>query len=94
MAVVIDGLSFIGNFAAISPASPGRRLAALAALPAMPGYFAAAFLGIGHAPDAFPTRGYVAPYANSPISVADTSQMRQHGATMLAALGNIAEGFA
>ena len=61
-ASVITGLSVIGNFAAISVDSPGRRLAVVAALPAVPGQIAAAFLGIGHGAHGFASHRDVEPY--------------------------------
>lgn len=61
-AVLIAGLSVIGCFAAIGFPTPGRRLAGLACVPAIPGQLVAAFLGIGHGPDGFPTQEDVAPY--------------------------------
>jgi hypothetical protein len=58
----ITGLSAIGSLAAIGPASAGRRLAAAAALPAIPGQIAAAFLGLGHGAHGFPSHRDVEPY--------------------------------
>ena len=58
----ITALSVAGNLAAIGPASTARRLAAAAALPAIPGQIAAAFLGLGHGAHGFPSHRDVEPY--------------------------------
>lgn len=60
---VITIVSVIGNFAAIGFPTAGRRLAMVAAIPSIPGDLVAAFLGIGHGPDGFPTQEDMAPYA-------------------------------
>ena len=60
---VITALSIIGNIATVGFATTGRRLAMLAALPSIPGDLLAAFLGIGHGPDGFPTQEEMVPYA-------------------------------
>ena len=62
VALLITGLSVIGCFGAIGFASPRTRLASLACRPAWPGQLVAAFLGIGHGPEGFPTQEDVAPY--------------------------------
>jgi hypothetical protein len=59
---VITGLSIWGHFAAIGSRSPGRWFAILAALPSVPGDLVAAFIGIGHGPDGFPTHADMVPY--------------------------------
>lgn len=60
-ALLITGLAVIECLGAIGFASPGRRLASLACRPAWPGALVAAFLGIGHGPNGFPTQEDVAP---------------------------------
>lgn len=61
-ALLITAISVAGSFLEIGFASPGRYLAHLASLPALPGAWAVAFLGLGHGPEGFPTQADVLPY--------------------------------
>jgi hypothetical protein len=61
-ALVITAISLVGSHLEIGFTSPGRRLAHFASLPALPGAWVVALLGLGHGPDGFPTQEDVLPY--------------------------------
>ena len=62
LALVITAMSVVGSFAQIGFATPGRRLAHLASLPALPGAFVVAMLGLGHGPNGLPNQRDVLVY--------------------------------
>jgi hypothetical protein len=61
-ALVITAMSVVGSFTQIGFTSPGRRLAHLASLPALPGAVVVAVLGLGHGPDGLPNHRDVSMY--------------------------------
>jgi hypothetical protein len=61
-ALAITALSVWGSFAQIGFATPGRRLAHLASLPALPGAFVVAMLGLGSGPNRLPNQRDVLVY--------------------------------
>jgi hypothetical protein len=62
LALAITAMSVVGSFAQIGFPSPRRHLAHLASLPAVPGAFVVAMLGLGHGPEGFPTHRDVPTY--------------------------------